>query len=81
MTYERQKRYRENQRRGLRSYTLFLPAHLVEMAVVDAGVIARHEADDYETVRAALQAHLTAKLSYQYPKRGGNYDKADNEED
>ena len=82
MTYERLKRYRQNRKQGLRWYNLCLPEHLVEMAVVDAGVISGKEADDFEKVRAALQAHLTDKLKRHYPeKRGGNYDRADDDED
>ena len=80
MTYERQKRYRENRKQGLRWYNLCLPDYLVEKALVETGVISRDEADDPEKVRAGLQAHLTSKLKYHYPeKMGGNYDRADDE--
>jgi hypothetical protein len=82
MAYERLKRYRENRKQGLRFYHLCLPDHLVEIALIDAGVISREEADDFEKVRAALQAHLTDKLKHHYPeKTGGNYDKSDDEDD
>jgi hypothetical protein len=80
VTYERQKRYRQNRKQGLRWYNLCLPDYLVERALVDTGVITKEEADDQERVRAALQAHLTERLEYHYPeKKGGNYDNPDNE--
>ena len=70
MTYERLKRYRQNRKQGLRWYNLCLPEHLVEMAVVDAGVISGKEADDFEKVRAALQAHLLTSSSATTRRRG-----------
>lgn len=80
MTYERQKRYRQNRKQGLRWYNLCLPEHLVEKALVETGVISRKGADDPERVRAALQAHLTERLQYHYPeKKGGNYNKAEDD--
>jgi len=80
VTYERLKRYRENRKQCLRFYNLCLPEHLVELALVDEGVISREEADDYEKIRSGLQALLTDKLKRTYPeKKGGNYDNSDEE--
>jgi hypothetical protein len=36
MTYERQKRYRQNKKQGLRWYNLCLPEALVELALVES---------------------------------------------
>jgi hypothetical protein len=78
--HERQRRYYQNRKQGLRWYNLCLPDYLVELALVDAGLLTKADCDDGDKVRSALQAHLTDKLKRQYPEmRGGNYDKPDDD--